>query len=212
MVILLLSGARTAAAQPRLFMSGEIIADLKRFSDNGISTPLNGAAVGGGGDVGVFIMPNWSVGVSLDTGRATSTSSAIPIGALAAPAGAPLSSFRSQVTNRITATSVLLGYHFPVHARMHVGALGGLAFLQVSRDYATIGPTPLAAAPVLALVIRPFTQVDNVAAATVGGEIAIDLADHAGLIADVRVHAFSLSNGGPSGFAIRPGLGVRWTF
>ena len=167
--------------------------------------------MGGGGEAGVFITPNWSVAVSLDTGRSTSTSTAIPIGVLAAPAGAPISSFRSQVTNRITATSMLLGYHFPVHPRVHVGALGGLAFLHVSRDYTTISPSSSIAAPGAALVIRPHTQLDDVSAATVGGEIAIDLTHHLALIADVRAHAFTL-NGSPSGFAIRPGLGGRWTF
>jgi Outer membrane protein beta-barrel domain len=211
-VIVLLSHAHPATAQPQFFVGGQVIADVKRFSDTGASTPLSGTAWGGGGEAGVFVTPNWGVGVSLDAERPTNTSSAIPIGALAAPAGSPLSSFRSQVTNRITATSVLLGYRFPVQARVRVGALGGLAFLHVSRDYTTIGPPSSAAAPIAALVMRPLTQVDNVAAATVGGENAIDLSLHARLIGDVRVHAFSLSGGGPSGFAIRPSLGVRWTF
>ena len=87
--------------------------------------------------------------------------------------------------------------------------LGGLSFLHVRRGFTTIR-TPPAAAP--ALVVRPYTLLDNVAAATVDGDFVIGLTSHLSLVPKVRVHAFSLSSGGPSGFVIRPAIGARWTF
>jgi hypothetical protein len=88
--------------------------------------------------------------------------------------------------------------------------LGGLSFLHVRRDFTTIRTPPVAAAP--ALVIRPYTLLDNVAAASLDGDFVIGLTSHLSLVPRVRVHAFSLSGGGPSGFVIRPAIGARWTF
>ena len=55
-------------------------------------------------------------------------------------------------------------------------------------------------------------QVDNVPAATVGAEVALALTSHLAAVPAIRAHAFSLSGGGPSGFVIRPGIVIRWTF
>jgi hypothetical protein len=57
----------------------------------------------------------------------------------------------------------------------------------------------------------PTELTDNVPAATVGAEAAIELTTHLAAVPEVRAHAFSL-NGGPSAFAIRPGIAVRWSF
>jgi len=73
----------------------------------------------------------------------------------------------------------------------------------VSSDLAAIFP------PVpIALVIRPVTLIDNVPAATVGVETAIDLTHHFAVVPELRAHVFSLSSGATSGFAIRPGVAV----
>jgi hypothetical protein len=114
------------------------------------------------------------------------------------------------VSNRITATSVLVGYRIPVRRRLAVGVQGGISFLHVRRSYTTIRSPAVVATP--ALVIRPYQLLDNVAAASLDGELVIDLTSHLALVPRVRAHAFSLSIGGPSGFTIRPGIGARWTF
>jgi hypothetical protein len=116
-----------------------------------------------------------------------------------------------------SAQSVLVndgGYQLPLHDRVHVSALAGLFFLHITRDYTTTGATPLAQipAPIVTRSVRPHTLIDHVPAATVGAEIAFALRCHLAVVPDVHVSALTLSNGGPSGFAIRPGIGARWTF
>ena len=64
----------------------------------------------------------------------------------------------------------------------------------------------------IALVIHPVTLIDNVPAATVGFETAIDVTRHFAVVPELRAHMFSLSSGAASGFAIRPGVVVRWVF
>jgi hypothetical protein len=212
-----------------------MFADLKRFSSNSGVPTFNGDAIGGGGSAGVIVAERWSIALTLDQGTTTSKTTPIPIGVLAVRIDVPLSRFQSQTTNRVFAASVLLGYHAESGHRIRPGVVGGLTFVHVRRRYNTIGPVPLvsgAAAPssfayftpggtlapgsvslpvASSLVVRPIEVIDNVPAATVGAEAAIELTSHLAAVPEVRAHAFSLSNG-PSGFAIRPGIALRWTF
>ena len=111
------------------------------------------------------------------------------------------------------ATSVLLGYQAANHG-LRPALVGGLTFMHLRRQLSTTGPIPLAdiRQPIpAALVIRPTELIDNVPSATVGAELAIGLTDQLDAVPEVRAHAFSLNNG-PSAFAIRLGIAVRWTF
>jgi hypothetical protein len=211
-VLFVAAVARPAAGQPHLFVGGDFFSDVKRFSGDPTTNTLDGTGIGAGAETGVALTDRWSVLIAVDGGRTTRTSRSIPIGILAAPAGVttPITAFSSQVSNRITATSVLVGYRIPGRRRLAVEVLGGLSFFHVRRDFTTIRTPPVAAAP--ALVIRPYTLLDNVAAASLGGDLVIGLTSHLAVVPRVRVHAFSLSSGGPSGFVIRPGVGARWTF
>jgi hypothetical protein len=218
---MLLLLASSASAQTRGFVSGDLFADLKRFSTADTTNSLNGNAIGAGFEGGIFLAPEWSLSVVLDLGRTTTGSRPIPIGVLASVDASSIPiRFQSQTTNRIIATSVLVGYHVAIRQRMHLGALAGVSFLHVTRAFNALPPVPLASSAASspafavgpALIVRPYMVVDNVPAATVGGELAIDLARHFALVPELRAHAFSLSGGGPSGFAIRPGLAARWIF
>jgi hypothetical protein len=204
--------ARPAVAQPHLFVGGDFFADVKRFSGEPSTNTLDGTGTGAGAETGVALTDHWSVLIAVDSGRTTTTTRSVPIGVLATPVGvaAPITAFSSQVGNRITATSVLVGYRISGRRRLAVEVFGGLSFLHARRDFTTIRTPPVAAAP--ALVIRPYTLLDNVAAASLDGDFVIGLTSHLALVPRVRAHAFSLSNGGPSGFVIRPGIGARWTF
>jgi hypothetical protein len=59
--------------------------------------------------------------------------------------------------------------------------------------------------------VKRFSR-DTISAATIGMEARIRLSTHLAVVPEVRASAFRLSGAGPSGFAIRPGVGVRWTF
>jgi hypothetical protein len=106
--------AAPARAQSSVFIGGDIFADLKRLSSDSSTSEstLDGNAVGGGGSFGVNVADRWSVALALDQGASTTRSTPIPIGVLAGVVGSnPISAFRSQTTNRLFATSALLGYH-----------------------------------------------------------------------------------------------------
>jgi hypothetical protein len=216
-VAALLACTRPAFAQSQVFVGGDMFADIKRFSGDPSIATLDGNAVGGGGRVGLLVAERWSISLAVDVGASTTTTRALPIGVLTSLSGSatPISLFQSRTTNRLVATSALLGYHAPAGHRVRPAVFGGLTFMHVTRRFDTTYPLPLAPPspfPISSpLVIRPSEQVDNVPAATVGVEAAIELTSHFAAVPEVRAHAFSVSNG-PSGFAIRPGLGVRWIF
>ena len=214
--IILLALAQPAFAQSRTFVGGAVLADIKKFSGDPSANTLDGTAVGGGAEAGVMVNDHVSLRVTADVGGKTTTSTPIPIGVLALPTRitAPLTAFRYVTSNRIVATNVLLGYAFPLRDRVRASAVGGLSLLHVTRDFSMTGPTPLERLPaaLAPLIVRPHSLIDNVSAATVGAEVAFDLTRHLAVVPHLQVTAFSLTAGGPGGFAIRPGIGGRWTF
>jgi hypothetical protein len=78
--------------------------------------------------------------------------------------------------------------------------LGGISFLHVKTDINSI-PSGLVAA---------HTNIDNVASPTLGAELPIMLGSHVAVVPALRVFAFALRTGDTKGFAIRPGVAVRW--
>jgi hypothetical protein len=206
LVAVLLVLPRAAGAQSRVFVGGDLFGDVKRFSGDPTTNTLDGTAIGGGVHLGAYITPHWNLRVALGVEKGTTHSAPIPINVLFPVADIPISSLRSEVTNRIISTSVMLGYQFPLGSRASCGALGGMAFLHVRRAYSTSGPQPL-----LALVIRPYSLVDYAPAAEGGGEFTVEVTHRLALAAELRTQAFSLNNG-PSAFALRSGLVARWLF
>jgi hypothetical protein len=234
MLVLIVTAAAACpvAAQTRVFVAGGMFADIKRFSGDASTPTLDGNAVGGGARAGVIVSERWSVSLDVDFGASTTTTAALPIGVLSPldRAAAPIALFRSRITNRLVATSALLGYHAPSGHRVRPAVFGGLTFMHVIRRFDTTIPPPIAypassfsvqpdgivvtqaaGSPLPSLVVRPHEEVDNVPAATIAAEAAIDLNSHLAAVPEVRAHTFSLS-GGPGGFAIRPGIAIRWTF
>ena len=233
------------SAQAQVFVSGAAFGDVKRFSGDPSNSTLNGTAFGGGARVGMLVTPRWSIEVGVDVGASTTKTMSRSIGRLTQPISAdlaalgltssfpigilpPVFSFQSHTTNRLIATSVMLGFRPATTGRVHPEFLGGLTFVHFTRTFDTSGPTPLASGVVWsgsttslsqvsyiispAPVVRPQKAVDNVPAAAVGFNLALDLTRHLALVPEVRAHAFSLNGGGPSAFVLRPGLAVRWTF
>src|SRR5262249_35004558 len=109
-----------ARAQSRVFIGGDVFADLKRFSGDPSMPTVDGNAVGGGASVGVLIGGRWSV--SLDAEWSTSTTKTsnvlypIPLVTPAIPA------FPMPTTsNRLMTTTALLGYHARMGDRVSLG-------------------------------------------------------------------------------------------
>jgi hypothetical protein len=221
-----------SSAQAQVFASGAAFGDVKRFSGEPSTSTLDGTTFGGGARVGMFVAPRWSVEVGVDVGSRTTKTRSLSIGGLIPPISFPIGilppvfSFQSRTTNRLLATSVMLGFRPATTGRVHPEFLGGLTFVHFTRTFDTIGPTPLDSGTVRAsattslseftyvaqsLVVRPHDVVDNVPAAA-GFNLALDLTRHLALVPEVRAHAFSPNGGGPSAFVLRPGLAVRWNF
>ena len=83
---------------------------------------------------------------------------------------------------------------------MRFTVLGGISFLYVKTDVSTIP----------GLLVVPHTDIDNVASPTLGAEVPIMLGSHVAVVPTLRVHAFVLRRDDTSGFAIRPGVALRW--
>jgi len=234
-----------SSAHAQVFASGAAFGDIKRFSGDPSNSTLDGTTFGGGARVGMFVAPRWSIEVGVDAGASKTKTMSRSIGGLLPPLGAdlaalglnpsfpirilpPVFSFESHTTNRLIATSVMLGFRPATTGRVHPEFLGGLTFVHFTRTFDTSVPTALASSVVStgappsfsqisyiiapAPVVRPQKVVDNVPALAVGFNLALDLARHLALVPEVRAHAFSLNGGSPSAFVLRPGLAVRWVF
>ena len=220
--------ARPARAQMRIYVSGDLFAEAPKFSrtltspDNfGTSdstVPPDGVAVGGGGRIGAFLSPEWSVELGVDIGqkfdnrRTTTITGVVGITPVPTP-----QLFTSETTNRYSATSVLLGYHPPAHGRVHAGFRGGLSFMHRTASY--LSPTvsessaflpgttssPPQPVTILTVISNEYDSTLNVLTATVGAEAAVDVSDHFAIVPEIRVHA-----GGIGAILVRPGVSARW--
>jgi hypothetical protein len=222
--------AQPARAQMRVYVSGDLFAEVPKFSrivtspDNfgtsDTNVPPDGVAIGGGARVGAFLSPQWSVELGVDVGqtfdnRRTTTITGVP-GITAVP---PPVAFASETTNRFSATSVLLGYHPPVHGRVHPGFRGGLSFMHRTASYlsptvseSSAFPSVITSFPpqpvtVLTVTSTEYDSTLNVLTATVGAEAAVEVSSHFAIVPEVRVHA-----GGIGAILVRPGVSARWRF
>jgi hypothetical protein len=232
LIMTLLAATAPASAQPRAFLGGDIFAEIKRFSGNPSNPTFDGTTVGGGIRVGMLAAPRVSIELDVDFGASTTRTTTQPIGILTAVAPIPIGNrptifpFQSSARNRLTATSALVGYRPSVNGRIRPEFLGGVTFMHMRSTFETsFGPIPLAAAAaffgpgvivptatIVPITVRPLEQVDNVVAGTVGFGVAIAVGGRFAVVPEVRAHAFSLSNGGPSAFVFRPGTSIRWDF
>ena len=180
-----------ALAQTRVFLSGDVFADAKRFSGD-TALRRNATSIGGGGNVGLLVTERWDVRAEVGVGDTTTTTR---------PLLPPITTFQARTRSRITASSALVGFHPVSGPRVQFIVLAGLSFLHVKTQFDSI-PS--------GLVIK-HTEIDNVAAPTIGAEVPITLFRHVSVVFGLRAHAFTLSKDKAGGFAIRPGFGIRWS-
>jgi hypothetical protein len=190
--LLLVALTEPALAQSRVFVSGDVFADHKRLSGDSTESTLNVTRAGGGGGVGASVSDRWDVRGEVEAGSTTTITQQLLAGVAA---------FQSRTRNRITAYSALVGFSPISASTVGFTVLGGVSFLHVTTDVDSVPA---------GILVTPHTNIDNVASPTVGAEVPIRLRPHVAIVPALRVHAFELRTDGKSGFAIRPGVAVRW--
>jgi hypothetical protein len=224
-------GTHSVSAQTRVYVTGDLFADITRFSQvAGPDTltlsrarPPDGIEAGGGGRIGAFFSPAWSLELGFDLGRThtrTETMSyptpLIP-GLIIRPV-----SFESKATVRFAATSMLIGYHPAVSGRVRPGFRGGVSVMHTREAFTLanssflfsdagltaglVGMLGITALP-SPVTVEQYTVTSNGLTATVGAEAAIALSDHLAVTPELRLHGGALG-----GILLRPGVSVRWTF
>ena len=215
-----------ASADTRIYVSGDLFAEITRLSRTiapdsttfpDIADPGDGVTIGGGGRIGAFFAPAWSLELGLDVAREVNEERTLslrqPIG-LPLPLPAPSLQYQSRTRHRFSASSVLLGYHPPARGRIQAGFRGGVSFMHVERSLTSASISSVTFLPTLPgvpgftrfeVVTSEFTFVTNGLSGTVAAETAISLSSHFAVVPEVRVLA-----GGLGGILIRPGFAARW--
>ena len=213
-----------ASADTRIYVSGDLFGEITRLSRTIAPDPTtigdiadsgDGVTIGGGGRIGAFFAPAWSLELGLDVAREVSDDRTLsirqPIG-LFLPA--PSLQYQSRTRHRFSASSVLLGYHPPARGRIQAGFRGGVSFTHVERSLTspsistvTLLPTVPGLPPVtrVEVVTSEFTFITNGLSGTVAAEAAISMSSHFAVVPETRVLA-----GGLGGILIRPGFAARW--
>jgi len=225
--VLVCTQAATTRAQTSVYVSGAVFADLRRGSGQTSpdSTTLDATTAGGGVRVGGFLAARWSLELGVDVGATTdATASLLPaslalptsLGSIGGVSGIPPSfvvvTFDQHIQTRVTATSILLGYHPPARGRLQAGFKGGMSFVHSDSTLtSTLGfrVTDPRLAPIVLLpapTTTTTTSVDRDIAATAAAELAIALSAHAAIIPEMRAFGFG------NQIILRPGAAVRWTF
>ena len=214
--------ARAASAQTRIYVSGDLFAEITRMSRTtvapdeiglSITGPVDGVTAGGGGRVGAFFSPEWSLELGVDLARTISDARTLTV---RLPAGLffpfPPPQYQSRTSARFSATSVLAGYHPPARGRIHTGFRGGISLMHtervsttanISSVFTSLGRVP--AVPRISVLTTEATTIGNGLTATLAAEAAIEASRHFAVVPELRVHA-----GGLGGFVLRPGVAARW--
>ena len=220
-----------ANAQTRVYVTGEFFAEAMQLSRttvspelaNGLSdlvNPDDGVTVGGGGRIGAFFTPVWSLEFGFDAGKAVGDERTRSLGnSIGLPLPLPFLQYVARTSQQFTAASVLVGYHPVVRGRIQPGFRGGVSFVRAERQFtvasiSTITVTPIRPGggsvivptiPTISLETSLYSAVSNGLTATLAAEVAIDFTDHFGVVPEIRAHA-----GGIGAILLRPGVAARW--
>jgi hypothetical protein len=218
----------SVAAQTRVYVGGDLFADVTRFSriiapDTQVAArtfPPDSVEPGGGARVGAFFSPRWSLELGFDVGGTHTRTETVTLPGPQLPGIVirPVS-YESTATARFAATSVLIGYHPAPRGRIHPGFRGGVSIMH-RRDTFTVANSGFSfgsdatltvvvnGTPVPTFVtVEEYTTIANLLTATLGAEAALAISEHLAVTPELRLHA-----GGLAGVLLRPGVSVRWTF
>jgi hypothetical protein len=233
-LVLFLLVAAPAAAQSTS-ISASMVGDITRFSHAETSGPgevfsrdasLDGEALGFNIAVGRALGEKW--GVAFEAGRSgeiegvsspwswlATTGSVVvptlpvtPTRPIPVPPPFPQFPFELRTEQQYTTVSALMWARHSAGERIELSYFGGLTFVrsEVTQGM-TIGDPRLLAIWALPAAV---TTVAHESGPAVGIDASFKFTDHTAFTAGIRMHA--IGNSGQSGWLIRPGLGVRWTF
>jgi hypothetical protein len=213
-----------ASADTRIYVSGDLFAEITRLSrtitddsptiaDSG--DPGDSVTIGGGGRIGAFFAPAWSLEVGVDVAKEVREERTL---SLRQPVGIVLPAtslrYQSRTRHRFSGSSVLLGYHPPARGRIQAGFRGGVSFMHVERTLTSASISTVTTLPILPgslpvlrfdVVTSELTFITNGLSGTVAAEAAISIWTRFAVVPEVRVLA-----GGLGGILIRPGFAARW--
>jgi hypothetical protein len=223
--LIVIAHAAVARAQSTVYVGGDLFLDMQHGSGGTapIETRMDGTA--GGGGVGTFLASRWSLEIGIDASAAADATLSLgsndslrsgPVsfgdGLAALPTPLIVVTVDERIRTRVTATSVLLGYHPPARGRLRAGFKGGIGFLRSSSTLTsttTYTITDPRLAPLLTIPRPVSTTSSSVffsTVAIVSAEAAFAITSHAALVPEVR--AF----GSDGRLFLRPGVEVRWLF
>jgi hypothetical protein len=226
LVCLTLFVAQPARAQSRVYLSGDLFAEITRMSrttvtpdDTGLSNaaPLDAVTAGGGIRAGAFFSQDWSLELGLDLGKTVGDVRTQSIRVATGLSVFPTPQFQARTSSRFSAASVLAGYHPPARGRVRAGFRGGISLMHTERIATnaiisglyviTTTPGIPFPVPILSVNTTELKSIGNGVTATLAAEAAIEASRHFAVIPEMRVHA-----GGLGGFVLRPGVAARWLF
>jgi hypothetical protein len=230
-----------AAAQTRVYVAGDVFADITRFSrltgpDPSLTLrglPGDDVSAGGGARIGLLLSPAWSLELGADLGTTQITVETATIGPpILLPPTIPVTptipirppiTFETRSSARFSAISVLIGYHPPAAGRIRPGFRGGVSIMH-RRDAFTVGrsgvdfavtsfPRIVNTNPTGGIVNVTTLALDEYT--TVANVLTATLAAEAAVALSERaavVPELRVHAGGLGAILLRPGVAVRWTF
>ena len=212
----LFAAASTASAQSA-YVGATLFGDVVRVSGTSIDSDSGGGETYGGAlRAGMPLGEHW--GVELEFARSgtlettpniiyAQTTISFPVGD---PAIFPIPQFEAE--RQLTTISTLGWFNREVNDRVSLVFLGGVAFTRSSGEfrisYPGIRPLPPTGGPILIPSPREIVQRTTTydADVAVGFEGRIGMTEHVRLVPGIRLQTIA------GGWAIRPGVGLQWTF
>lgn len=204
-VLLVYGTARPAAAQPRatdrVYVSGSLLGEVKRFSGDVETNVFNGEAVGGSLAVGTSLSPRFELELGLDIPRGSETRQPRMV-----TFQRSTFTFESTTTSRTVKVATLVRLHTERHGRLRLGYLGGLSVVRFRRRFDAEASADVPSA----LIPRPQELIDYSAAPTLGIEADVAVARRVSIVPAVRATAFEFRDG--SALLLTTRVAVRVSF
>jgi len=202
-VMIAAPGVARAQQSPieRVYVSGALVTEIKRFSGDPGEAILDGESVGAGLTIGTALNSRWDLQFGIDVPSTSSTSRDRLV-----TLQKTTFTLQSVTSNQTLSVSTLARFRGARIGRVQLGYLGGISFVRLRKEAHTAAPDGTPGG----LIPRPDTSIEYSAAPTVGLDARIPLTHHLSLIPGLHATVFKVS--ADSGALLRPRVGIRWGF